>query len=136
MSFRRNFRNFAPRGRGNYRGGLNQEFAGANIRKNFYSNGYNDGNDDDSLDFDQRENNQDGESFKSKRAYSTNVQSDLHTIRNFSKQFQNGEKKNWPKILRDMNKFFVSSESFPATLSESPQRYSNLLFHACNTYFA
>lgn len=72
----------------------------------------------------------------SKRIFSFSVQSDLNTLKNFTKQFQNGEKKNWPKYIREMNNFFSTSESFPNTLVECPHRYDSFsLLQVYNVFF-
>ena len=131
MSFRRNFRGL-PRGRGGFRGAYNNnanhDFPGPNNRRTFYSNGFadNTNEDDSSEQFDRLENKQtDGDLFNGykgqKRVFANTVQSDLHTLKNFTKQFQSGEKKNWPKYIRDLTTF-LTSESFPATSAECPQR--------------
>lgn len=139
MAFRRNFRGGNPRGRGGYRNFNNStEFSGSN-RRQFY--GSNPGENNNSNDDENSENTADsGEAvnvFKgSKRIFSPSVQSDLNTLKNFTKQFQNGEKKNWPKYIREMNNFFSTSESFPNTLIECPHRYVTFdLFQVFNVFF-
>lgn len=129
MAYRRNFRGGIPRGRGgNHNFNNGTEFSGQN-RRQFYGNNFGDNH---SNDDENSEHVADGETlniFKgSKRNFSTSVQSDLNTLKNFTKQFQNGEKKNWPKYIREMSNFFSTSESFPNTLTECPQRYGSICF--------
>lgn len=124
MAYRRNFRGGNPRGRGGNRNFNNgTEFSGLNRRQFYGNNNFGDNNLNDD---ENSENATDGETlntFKgSKRNFSSSVLSDLNTLKNFTKQFQNGEKKNWPKYIREMNNFFSTSESFPNTLTECPQR--------------
>lgn len=138
MAFRRNFRGGNPRGRGGYRNFSNStEFSGSN-RRQFYGNNPGDNNSNDDENSEHTPDSGDVVNvFKgSKRIFSFSVQSDLNTLKNFTKQFQNGEKKNWPKYIREMNNFFSTSESFPNTLVECPHRYDSFsLLQVYNVFF-
>ncbi|KAI2799164.1 Serine/threonine-protein kinase smg1 [Blomia tropicalis] len=142
MSFRRNYRNFVPRGRGGHRSQFNnvvQDYgaggsnnASRSVRtKSYYGNtGFMEQNmnDDENTiqeNIDGATNKQDGDGgseIKGKRnSIPNSVHFDLQTLKGFSKQFQTGEKKNWPKYLREMNNF-LSSNSFPSSYLECPHR--------------
>lgn len=134
MAYRRNFRRggprLGPRSRGGHSNFINStEFSASNQRQ-FY--GDNNSNDDESPE-PSADSGDVVNVFKgSKRIFSTSVQSDLNTLKNFTKQFQNGEKKNWPKYIREMNTFFSTSESFPNTLIECPHRYGSFYLPQIN----
>lgn len=147
MSFRRNYRNFVPRGRGGHRSQFNnvvQDYgaggsnnASRSVRtKSYYGNtGFMEQNmnDDENTiqeNIDGATNKQDGDGgseIKGKRnSIPNSVHFDLQTLKGFSKQFQTGEKKNWPKYLREMNNF-LSSNSFPSSYLECPHRFEKII---------
>lgn len=56
----------------------------------------------------------------------SSVQSDLKTLRSCIRQFDSGEKRQWPKYLHDLTKLFTTS-SFPRAVNEKSGRYSTLI---------
>lgn len=129
MSYNRNIRDNASR-RSSYGYKKNQEFHKKSFRKNFV-NGFTDDYNDDELNELGNENDDDGSLNginKLPKKYSVSVQNDLQTLKNLLRPFQNGDKKNWPKHLRNLTLFFEKSDSFSQTLVEFTDRYVIFLF--------
>lgn len=59
---------------------------------------------------------------------SSTVQADLKLLRIGLKQFENGEKRLWPKYLQDLTHLFRTN-SFPRAIVEKPGRYTFSTVH-------